>query len=313
MINKLTHLKPVSLARGFSSSRYHPFKELKKRQLLYYTSNNSLVQEQDLDTMFHKDPGVYIGFDPTADSIHLGNFLGLVALTHFRLAGFQPIVLFGGATGLIGDPSGRVKERDVMAEQTVNDNVQKFRRQFDVLNSNVEKRIGKEGLKDIVYVNNIDFYKEMNVITFLRDVGKHCRLSSMLSKDSVKTRMVEASDESPHEGMSFTEFSYQIFQGYDFLRLYQDYGCQIQIGGSDQWGNISSGIDLVRRIKGDSSEKLSDKASTVYGATYSLLTDSKGNKIGKSTGDGALWMDPAKTSPYQLYQFMLNVEDAECK
>ena len=183
--------------------------------------------DEDINTHFGDKPAVYIGFDPTAESIHIGNFLGLVALTHFRIAGFQPIVLFGGATGLIGDPSGRDSERQLMTNETVETNIANFQKQFSALSTNIESRLASHNitspLEPVIYVNNNDFYKGMSVIDFLRDIGKHYRLGTMLSKESVKSRIGDALN----EGMSFTEFSYQIFQGYDFLRLRQLYNCQV--------------------------------------------------------------------------------------
>ncbi|TNV78816.1 hypothetical protein FGO68_gene1674 [Halteria grandinella] len=293
-----------------SSYKQQPFKLLHSRKLLYYVSNPRLLSEPDISTILppaSKDgtpTSVYIGIDPTADSIHIGNYVSFLVLNHLRLAGYSPILIFGGATGLIGDPSGRKTERKQMLDEQIQHNINSFQQQFTYLIDNLDTHLHstfplEHKLHPIRFVNNIDFYRDMNVISFLRDVGVHFRLNSMLSRDSVKQRIESTESQ---DGMSFTEFTYQIFQGYDFYKLRQLYNCQVQLGGSDQWGNIASGCELIRRQSGGSMEG--------YGATIPLLVDSKGNKLGKSEGN-AIWMDPKKTSPYELYQYFLNIADAD--
>ncbi len=228
----------------------------------------------------------YVGFDPTASSMTIGNFTQFQILKLFQLAGHTPIVLMGGATGRIGDPSGKDKERELKS--------------FDELDTNLAfqklqaaKFLDFEmGDNKAVFVNNHDFYKEMNVLDFLRDVGKTITVSYMMSKDSVQRRL--------ETGLSFTEFSYQLLQGYDFQCLYEKYGCLVQMGGSDQWGNITAGTEFIRR-------NLGGKA---YALTTPLLTKSDGTKFGKSE-QGNIWLDPKMTSPYKFYQFWINMDDAD--
>ncbi len=228
----------------------------------------------------------YIGFDPTAPSMTIGNYVQIMLLKLFQLSGHKPIVLMGGATGRIGDPSGKDQERQLKS--------------YEELDSNLEfqkKQVAKflefeEGDNKAEIVNNLDFYKDMNVLDFLRDVGKTLTVNYMMSKDSVKNRL--------ETGLSFTEFSYQLLQAYDFQCLYKEYNCKVQMGGSDQWGNITSGTEFIRR-------NLSAKA---YAATTPLLTKSDGKKFGKSE-QGNIWLDPKMTSPYQFYQFWINADDAD--
>ncbi|CDW74597.1 tyrosyl-trna synthetase [Stylonychia lemnae] len=300
-----------ALHTGFKAYQ-QPFKYLQNRRLLYFVSNQELLnsQPENLEKMLPKDKSIYIGFDPTAESIHLGNYVGLLTLTHFRLAGYNPIIVFGGATALIGDPSGKVNDRQQLLKEQVENNLKKFELQFSYLTKNIDRYLQSkqneiEDLRDIgvikpyKFVNNYDFYRDLNLITFLRDIGVHFRLNNMIAKDSVKSR-IDAKDGG--DGMSFTEFTYQIFQGYDFFRLRKDHNCQMQIGGSDQWGNISSGCELIRRV-------LNEEA---YGATIQLLVNSQGQKFGKSEGNtGGIWCDPKKTEPYDLYQFLLNISDQD--
>ena len=239
--------------------------------------------------MFSTEKAAYIGFDPTAESIHLGNLVGYLALFKFRAAGYHPIVLFGGATGLIGDPSGRSSERNMLTMDEVCHNVSKFEAQFRRLDGVLtdayftDSETTHRELKPITYVNNIEFYKEMNALCFLREIGKHFRVSQMLARDSVKSR-IQTNDNS---GISYTEFSYQMLQANDFYRLslpreQGGFSCALQIGGSDQWGNIVAGIDYIRRKTGQEA----------FGLTIPLLCSSKGEKYGKSTGGGSLWLDP---------------------
>ncbi|XBQ16426.1 MAG: tyrosine--tRNA ligase [Oceanicaulis sp.] len=241
------------------------------------------------DDLIEKDrPPLYVGFDPSAASLHAGNLIPLLGMDRYRRRGGQVIVLLGGATGLIGDPSGKDTERSLQAEATVQANIDSQRRQFEALFA------ATDGPAPI-FVNNADWYRDMDVIGFLREVGKHFSVNAMLQKDSVKNRI-----ENREQGISFTEFSYQLLQGFDFVHLHRDHGCMIQMGGSDQWGNIVGGVDLLRRMEGVQGHAL----------TYPLLTNSEGKKYGKSE-KGAVWLDPDLTSPYEFYQFWLNSADAD--
>ena len=228
----------------------------------------------------------YIGFDPTAPSMTIGNFVQLQLLKLFQLSGHQPIVLMGGATGRIGDPSFKDKERELKAEDELDTNLS-----FQL--EQVKKFLDFDGPNAAIVVNNYDFYKDMNVLAFLRDVGKTLTVNYMMSKDSVKNRL--------ETGLSFTEFSYQLLQAYDFLVLYQKYGCRIQMGGSDQWGNITSGTEFIRRHLED---------GKAYAVTTPLLTKADGKKFGKSE-EGNIWLDPNRTSAYKFYQFWINADDAD--
>lgn len=236
-----------------------------------------------------KTPGsrAYIGFDPTAPSLTIGNYVQIMMLTLFQNAGHQPIVLMGGATGMIGDPSFKENERELISEKDIDRNLRHQAMQF-------EKLIGNFNVEDgPILVNNRDFYKEMNVLSFLRDVGKSLTVNYMMSKDSVKNRL--------ETGLSFTEFSYQILQAYDFSELYRKYNCKIQMGGSDQWGNITSGTEFIRRtIEG----------GKAYAITSPLLTKADGSKFGKSE-TGNIWLDPSLTSAYQFFQFWINASDKD--
>lgn len=227
----------------------------------------------------------YIGFDPTAPSMTIGNFVQIMILTYFQRAGHLPIVLMGGATGRVGDPSFKDTERDLKSYDELDRNLN-----FQI--EQVKKFLDFEGSNAARIVNNLDFYKNMNVLDFLRDVGKTLTVNYMMSKDSVKNRL--------ETGLSFTEFSYQLLQAYDFQLLYDKYGCHLQMGGSDQWGNITSGTEFIRR-------NIDGKA---YAVTTPLLTKSDGTKFGKSE-QGNIWLDPELTSPYQFYQFWLNADDAD--
>lgn len=231
---------------------------------------------------------VYCGFDPTADSLHLGNMVALMGLAWFQKLGHIPVALIGGATGMVGDPSGKSVERPLLDEPTIQANIQGIKK-------NLEKFLdfNHPTAKPVIF-NNSDWFKNFTFIDFLRDVGKHFRLGPMLARDSVKTRL-----NSP-EGMSFTEFSYQILQGYDFLYLFQHAGVTVQLGGSDQWGNIVGGTELIRKVTGGSA----------YGITFPLLTRSDGQKFGKSE-KGAVWLSPEKLSPYEFYQYLVRVADAD--
>ncbi len=229
----------------------------------------------------------YVGFDPTADSLHIGNLVPITQLMHFQRAGHIPMALVGGATGMVGDPSGKSDERKLLDVATIEHNISCQKKQL-------EKFIEfGEGGNKAKMVNNYDWFKNWSFLDFIRDVGKHITVSYMMGKDSVKNRLESG-------GLSFTEFSYQLVQGYDFLHLYKNEGCKLQMGGSDQWGNITTGTELIRRMaEGEG-----------YALTAPLITKSDGTKFGKSEG-GNVWLDPAKTSPYKFYQFWLNVADED--
>ena len=235
---------------------------------------------------------VYCGFDPTAPSLHLGSLVPLLTLARFQRAGHRPIALAGGATGLIGDPSGRSAERQLHTPDTVRDYVTRLRAQ---LSRFVD--FG-DGPYDGVLADNLEWTAAMSAVDFLRDLGKHFPVNQMLARESVSARLAGA-------GLSFTEFSYQLLQANDYLELHRRYDCRLQIGGNDQWGNITAGLDLIRRRGAGTS------ASRVHALTLPLVTDAAGQKIGKSTGGGSVWLDPAMTSPYALYQFLLGVDDRD--
>lgn len=229
----------------------------------------------------------YVGFDPTADSLHIGNLVPITQLMLFQRAGHKPVALVGGATGMVGDPSGKSAERKLLDEATIQHNI-------DCQKKQLEKFIDfNHSLNSAEMVNNYDWFKNWSFLDFIRDVGKHITVSYMMSKDSVKNRL-EAG------GISFTEFTYQLVQGYDFLHLYRELGCKLQMGGSDQWGNITTGTELIRRMAN----------GEAYALTAPLVTKSDGTKFGKSEG-GNVWLDPKKTSPYKFYQFWLNVADED--
>jgi len=232
---------------------------------------------------------VYCGFDPTAESLHIGNMVPLLALKRFQLAGHKPIALVGGATGMIGDPSFKDAERALNPVQVIEDWAERIKPQLSqFLNFD-------SGDNAAILVNNLDWTRDYDVLSFLRDIGKHFPVNAMIRKESVKQRI-----EREGEGISYAEFSYMILQSFDFSELNKRYGCTVQIGGSDQWGNITGGIDLTRRLYGNQ----------VYGATFPLITKSDGSKFGK-TESGTVWMDASKTSPYAFYQFWLNTADAD--
>lgn len=235
----------------------------------------------------------YIGFDPTADSLHIGNLVGIMLLKHFQLKGHRPVVLIGGATGMIGDPSGKSQERNLLDEKTLRHNQEAIKQQ---LMRFLDFDAGKAN--DAILVNNYDWMKDYTFLAFIRDIGKHITVNYMMAKESVKKRL----DPSNKSGMSFTEFSYQLVQGTDFLHLYETYNCKLQMGGSDQWGNIVTGTELIRR-------KLGGEA---YALTSPLITKADGGKFGK-TESGNVWLDPHRTSPYKFYQYWLNVSDEDAE
>lgn len=233
----------------------------------------------------------YVGFDPTADSLHIGNLVPIMLLAHFQRAGHRPVALVGGATGMIGDPSGKSSERNLLDEETLRHNQECVRKQ---LSQFLDFTSGAEN--QALMVNNYDWMKEFSFLDFIRDVGKHITVNYMMAKDSVKNRLTGESA----DGMSFTEFTYQMVQGYDFLHLHKNNDCTLQMGGSDQWGNITTGTELIRRIAGGKG----------YALTCPLITKSDGSKFGKSEG-GNVWLDANRTSPYKFYQYWLNTSDED--
>ena len=235
----------------------------------------------------------YVGIDPTADSLHIGHLVSVMMLRHFQLAGHRPIALVGGATGMIGDPSGKSAERNLLDETTLRMNQEALKGQ---LSRFLDFDSGDENAA--LMVNNYDWMKDFSFLEFIRDVGKHITVNYMMAKDSVRKRLSEESK----EGMSFTEFTYQLVQGYDFLHLYRKYSCTLQMGGSDQWGNITTGTELIRRIEGGKG----------YALTCPLITKADGTKFGK-TESGNIWLDPHKTSPYRFYQYWLNTSDEDAE
>ena len=235
----------------------------------------------------------YIGFDPTADSLHIGNLVPIMLLAHFQRCGHKPVALVGGATGMIGDPSGKSSERNLLDEATLIHNQEAIKLQLAQF-----LEFDKQMPNAALMVNNYDWMKSFSFLNFIRDVGKHISVNYMIAKDSVKNRIT--SEDS--EGMSFTEFTYQLVQGYDFLYLYQNQNCSIQMGGSDQWGNITTGTELIRRVGNGKG----------FAITCPLITKSDGSKFGKSEG-GNVWLDPKRTSPYKFYQYWLNSSDQDAE
>ncbi len=256
------------------------FDTLKERGLIAQTTHEDEIRE----LLGKEKVTFYIGFDPTADSLHVGHFLQMVVMRHMQDAGHRPIALVGGGTGMVGDPSGRTDMRQMMTVETINYNCERFKKQ---LSSIIDFSNGKA-----IMVNNADWLRELNYIEFLRDIGSCFSVNEMLRAKCFQTRL--------EKGLSFIEFNYMLMQSYDFLQLYKQYGCQMELGGDDQWSNILGGIDLVRRKEN----------KQVYGMTFTLLTTSDGKKMGK-TAKGALWLDPEKVSPYEFYQYWRNVDDAD--
>lgn len=241
------------------------------------------------EEQLQKEPtSVYVGFDPTADSLHVGHLVSVMILKHLQKAGHKPLALVGGATGMVGDPSFKSEERVLLSEETLRHNVASLQGQLS-------KFLDFEGENAAELVNNYDWFKDMTFLAFIRDIGKHITVNYMMSKDSVKKRL--------ETGISFTEFTYQLLQGYDFFHLYKHKNCKVQMGGSDQWGNIVTGTELIRRMAG----------GEAYAMTCPLITRPDGTKFGKSEGGQNVWLDPEKTSPYKFYQFWLNVSDAEAE
>ncbi len=268
--------------------------------------NKNFVEELQWRGMLHQSmPGVeehlseamrsaYVGFDPTADSLHIGNLVPIMLLAHYQRCGHKPVALVGGATGMIGDPSGRSSERNLLDETTLRHNQEAIKKQLSHFLDFESNDANSAEL-----VNNYDWMKEFSFLEFIRDVGKHITVNYMMAKDSVKNRI---SGDSPNDGMSFTEFTYQLVQGYDFLHLYKENNCTVQMGGSDQWGNITTGTELIRRIGNGKG----------FAITCPLITKSDGSKFGKSEG-GNVWLDAKRTSPYKFYQYWLNSSDEDAK
>ena len=260
------------------------FEELKWRGLIQ-DSTPSIDEELDKNSLI-----AYIGFDPTSDSLHIGSLVQLIILKHFQKYGHKPILLIGGATAMIGDPSGKSKERNLLDQNEISENITQIKNQ-------VAKFLDFKNSKNpALMLNNYDWISELNIIDFFRDYGKSLTVNYMMSKESVKKRISPGQS----EGMSFTEFTYQLFQAYDFYHLHKNYDCKIQMGGSDQWGNITSGIELIRKKTGQKS----------FALTCPLITKSDGSKFGK-TEEGNVWLDRNKTSPYKFYQYWLNSSDKD--
>lgn len=258
------------------------FNELKNRGLIYQTTDDEALKEK----LNNESVSLYIGFDPTADSLHIGHLLPILMLRRFQQNGHHPIALVGGGTGMIGDPSFKDAERSLNTMDTV----QNWSRS---LQSQLERFLDFETTKNpAVMANNYDWLGSISLIDFLRDVGKNFTINYMMSKESVKRRI--------ETGISYTEFAYQLLQAYDFLQLYERNGCLLQLGGSDQWGNITSGIELIRR----------EKETQAFGMTMPLITKADGTKFGKTEGN-AVWLDPEKTTPYEFYQFWINTDDRD--
>lgn len=256
------------------------FDELKARGLIA-----QMTHEDEIKELLEKEKVTfYIGFDPTADSLHIGHFLQMVVMAHMQRAGHRPIAIIGGGTAMVGDPSGRTDMRQMMTPETIQHNADCFKSQLSKL---VDFSDGKA-----LMVNNADWLMDLNYIEFLREIGVHFSVNRMLTAECFKTRL--------EKGLSFIEFNYMLMQSYDFLKLYREYGCKLELGGDDQWSNILGGIELVRRCE----------SAQAYGMTFTLLTTSEGKKMGK-TQKGALWLDPDKTTPYEFYQYFRNVDDKD--
>lgn len=257
--------------------------DLKWRGIIYQQTD-----EEKLKELINKDKiSLYCGADPTADSLHIGHLVPFLTLRRFQMYGHRPIVLVGGATGMIGDPSGKSEERKLLTLETVQRNVEGIKKQLEAI-------FDFNGDNGAVLVNNYDWAGSMDIVTFLRDIGKHIGVNYMLAKDTIANRL--------ETGISFTEFTYTILQALDFHHLYKHYDCKLQIGGSDQWGNITTGLELIRKMNPEGAE--------AFGLTIPLVTKADGTKFGKTEG-GAVWLDPEKTSPYEFYQFWINTADAD--
>ena len=255
-------------------------KEFRDRDMLAQCTN-----EQEVEKLLDKDSiSFYIGFDPTADSLHVGHFMQMKIMSHMQKAGHRPIALFGGGTGMIGDPSGKTDMRKMLTVEQIHHNVECFKKQMSRF---IDTSDGKA-----IFVDNADWLLDLNYVDFIRDIGVHFSVNRMLAAECYKARM--------EKGLTFLEFNYMLMQSYDFYKLHKDYGCKLEFGGDDQWSNIIGGVELIRRKDGED----------VYGMTFKLLTNSEGKKMGK-TAKGAVWLDPDKTSPFDFYQYWRNVSDAD--
>jgi tyrosyl-tRNA synthetase len=268
------------------------FEDLEARGIVYQVTDPEL--RAILDQGSAKPITLYVGFDPTADSLHIGSLMGLVTLRRLQMAGHRPIAVVGGATGMIGDPSGKSQERQLLDQAQIEKNVKGITRV-------VQKFLSFEGPHAALLLDNYSWFKEMNMIQFLRDVGKHFTVNYMVAKESVRARL-----EDREHGLSYTEFTYMLLQAYDFYVLNQKYGCSVQMGGADQWGNITAGNELIRRMNAQQGRE----AEPVYGLTWPLVTKADGTKFGK-TESGAVWLTADRTSPYQFYQFFIRTSDEE--
>jgi tyrosyl-tRNA synthetase len=283
----LRHILVWHIADTKNGFKMNFVEELKWRGMLHDVMPGT---EEQLDKEL---TSAYLGIDPTADSLHIGHLVGVMVLKHFQLAGHKPIALIGGATGMIGDPSGKSEERNLLDEPTLRHNQECIKMQLAKFLD-----FESDAPNVAVLVNNYDWMKEISFLDFIRDIGKHITVNYMMAKDSVKKRLSAESK----EGMSFTEFTYQLVQGYDFLWLYQHMNCKLQMGGSDQWGNITTGTELIRRKAG----------GEAFALTVPLITKADGTKFGK-TEQGNVWLDPERTTPYQFYQFWLNASDEDAE
>ncbi|MDI3480969.1 MAG: tyrosyl-tRNA synthetase [Tepidanaerobacteraceae bacterium] len=241
-------------------------------------------EEQIRELLGREKVVFYIGFDPTADSLHVGHLLQMIAMAHMQKAGHVPIVLIGGGTAMVGDPSGKTEMRMMLSREQIQNNARKFKKQFERL---IDFSNGRAIMAD-----NADWLLDLNYISFLRDIGRHFSVNRMLTAECYRQRL--------ETGLTFLEFNYMLMQSYDFLQLYRKYGCKLQMGGNDQWSNIIGGVELIRKVEG----------AEAYGLTFTLLTTSEGKKMGK-TEAGAIWLDPEKTSPYDFYQYWRNVDDKD--
>ncbi|GAB4838005.1 hypothetical protein Ancab_027532 [Ancistrocladus abbreviatus] len=282
--NKIVATRSL-LSDGKAQSQQNVVDILEERGLLESITGENL---RAVCTSDHQPLKVYCGFDPTAESLHLGNLLGIIVLSWFQKCGHKPIALIGGATGRIGDPSGKSSERPELDLESLEKNVQG-------ITNTLNRILSRFGENSFFILNNYDWWKDISLLNFLKHVGRYARIGSMISKESVKKRLES------EQGMSFTEFTYQLLQGYDFLYLFQNEGVNVQIGGSDQWGNITVGTELIRKIL---------QAEGAYGLTFPLLLKSDGTKFGKSE-DGAIWLSPTMLSPYKFYQYFFSVPDTD--
>ncbi|MDA9129219.1 tyrosine--tRNA ligase [Candidatus Gracilibacteria bacterium] len=262
--------------------------DLQERGYLYQSSNDDIFQKLEVGNQ-----SFYVGFDPTADSLHVGNLIGFMTAVQLMLRGNTYYALVGGATGMVGDPGGKDSERSFLDKETLTHNVSCIERQYEQIISRLEQQTGKK--LDFKVVNNIDFYEGVSYLEFLREIGKYHTVNQMMSKDTVKKRI-----EDPTKSISYTEFSYMLLQGYDYYYLNKNMGVTLQMGGQDQWGNLVTGIELIRK----------KSEQETYCFTWPLITDSSGKKFGKSEGN-ALFLDKDKTSPYALYQYFMNSEDSD--